>query len=109
MLRRSFLRSYCNTIKNDRKELSFCHNSLDRVNNFRDSLQFIQECKEKPQAKVVLFHDLNPLVSIGSQASIQWRSLSSLKAMIKDLPIEPVLLGLDEDKTPCFAMDISKV
>lgn len=86
----------------------FAGNPLDRGDHERRDEELLKQMITQGNTRILPFHGLKPLVKRDSQAELAWIG----SEFLKDLPPEaggPKFLGLDEQRNPYYAVDISVV
>ena len=87
---------------------TFAGNPLNRADSERRDEELLKRLMRHDKVRVLPFHELKPLVRRGAQAELAWIGHEVLHG-IPPGAAEPKLLGLDHDRNPYFAIDISVV
>ena len=87
---------------------TFAGNPLDRGDVQRRDPEWLETAAKAPDSRYLLMHQLNVLVDgLGGEPRLGWLKQEDLKWI--DVEVPPVLLGLDADRVPHFALDISAI
>ena len=86
----------------------FAGNPLDRGDIERRDEQLLKNMVWQDNAKFLPFHTLNPLILKKERAELAWIGNQFLNQVAKEVG-DPIFLGFDNERNPCFAVDVTLV
>ncbi len=86
----------------------FAGNPLDRGDIERRDEQLLKNMVWQDNAKFLPFHTLNPLILKKERAELAWIGNQFLNQVAKEVG-DPTFLGFDNERNPCFAVDVTLV
>ena len=84
----------------------FAGNPLDRGDIERRDEQLLKNMVWQDNAKFLPFHTLNPLILKKERAELAWIGNQFLNQVAKEVG-DPIFLGFDNERNPCFAVDVT--
>ncbi len=84
----------------------FAGNPLDRGDIERRDEQLLKNMVWQDNAKFLPFHTLNPLILKKERAELAWIGNQFLNQVAKEVG-DPTFLGFDNERNPCFAVDVT--